>query len=91
MGKNLILKTSNLRIWFGRLPEIFMRKGNEPLPQFNNSIYERNTMENLDLINESWYIGDNEKKIKEFRNIYDPKTNKYLIENEKEPIEWGFL
>ena len=39
----------NLRIWFGRLPEIFKRKGNEPLPQVNNSIYERKIkMENVD-------------------------------------------
>ena len=34
--------------------------------------------ENLELLNESWYIGDNRKVIKEIRKIYDPKTHKYI-------------
>ena len=32
--------------------------------------------EHLSLINETWYIGDYEKKIREFKNLFDPVTNK---------------
>ena len=37
-----------------------------------------NFKENLELLNESWYIGDNRKLIKEIRKIYDPKRHKYI-------------
>ena len=39
--------------------------------------------ENLELLSESWYIGDNRKKIKEFREIYDPKTHRYITIEER--------
>ena len=36
----------------------------------------------LELVSESWYIGDYNKKIREFNNIFDPKTDKYIwVEN----------
>ena len=39
--------------------------------------------ENLELLNESWYIGDNRKKIKEFKEIYDPMTHRYITVEER--------
>ena len=39
--------------------------------------------ENLELLSESWYIGDNRKKIKEFREIYEPKTHRYITIEER--------
>ena len=37
-----------------------------------------NFKENLELLSEIWYIGDNRKKIKELSQVYDPKTHKYI-------------
>ena len=37
----------------------------------------------LELVSESWYIGDYNKKIREFNNIFDPKSDKYIWIEEK--------
>ena len=37
----------------------------------------------LKLINENWYIGEYSRKIREFNNIFEPKSSKYIwIEKE---------
>ena len=39
--------------------------------------------ENLELVSEIWYIGDNRTKIREFRQIYDPKIQKYITADDR--------
>ena len=39
----------------------------------------RNFEEELELIDEIWYIGDCERKVRELRNMYDPKTHKKML------------
>ena len=39
----------------------------------------RNFEEELELIDEIWYIGDCERKVREQKNRYDPKTNKKML------------
>ena len=39
----------------------------------------KNYQEELELIDEIWYIDDCETKVRELKNIYDPKTNKKIL------------
>ena len=39
--------------------------------------------ENLELVNEIWYIGDSRTKIREFRQVYDPKIQKYITTDDR--------
>ena len=65
-------------------PTIVTNSNNDVMEQSfqeNNEIIkplQHDFKENLELLNESWYIGDNRGRIKEIRNIYNPKTHKYI-------------
>ena len=39
----------------------------------------KNFEEELELIDEIWYIDDCETKVRELKNMYDPKTNKKML------------
>jgi len=82
LDRNINLHDNYVVIFFNKYGKIYKRVYYSISGDIIGSILV-NFKENLELLNEIWYIGDGRKKIRKFSQMYDPQTHKYITTDDR--------